>query len=281
MDPVPVLVGAAVALALIVLGVRLRGEGGRASAGAGVIALAPVIAVFTTLFVAGQSIDVPPHQFLDWVLLAGVVAVPVGLLASRGGVASIGATALVALIAVVLFTVPTESLHERYWDGRVALYVSVLTIAVVGSFGARVAAAALGRSTEMLLASAIAMLAAAPALGLSGTGTSALLVAAVSSSAGLFGLYLVARKDVRECGAPLDRASAAPQSILFGGLLANGVLYAETPRGAGALLIAAPLVALVPGKGLPASIVRLVIVVAICATAAWLSKGEPDPYSAY
>lgn len=281
MDPVPVLVGAAVALALIVLGVRLRGEGGRAFAGAGVIALAPVIAVFTTLFVAGQSIDVPPHQFLDWVLLAGVVAVPIGLLAARGGVASLAAVGLVAVLAAVLFAVPTESLHERYWDGDVVLYVSILMAAVVGSFGARIAGAALGRSTEMLLASAIAMLAAAPALGLSGTGTSALLVAAVSSSAGLFGLYLVARKDVRETASPLDRTMAAPQAILFGGLLANGVLYAETPKAAGAMLIAAPLVALVPGKGLPASIVRLVIVVGITASAAWLSKGEPDPYAGY
>jgi hypothetical protein len=185
------------------------------------------------------------------------------------------------LVSAVLFAVPTESLHERYWDGRVVLYVSVLTIAVAGNFSARVAAAALGRSTEMLLASAIAMLAAAPALGLSGTGTSALLVAAVSSSAGLFGLYLVARRDARESSGALDRASAAPQAILFGGLLANGVLYAETPKVAGAMLIAAPLVALVPGKGLPAAVVRLVIVVGIAATATWLSKGEPDPYGAY
>ena len=65
---------------------------------------------------------------------------------------------------------------------------------------------------------------------------------------------------------------------MFAGLLANGVLYAETPRTAGLLLLTAPLMVLLPGRSLVASVVRLTLVAGCAALAAFLSQVEPNPY---
>ncbi|MEM9382423.1 MAG: hypothetical protein AAGB93_20895 [Planctomycetota bacterium] len=281
MDPTPALIGSAVALVLILAGAALRGPGGRGIPGAVVLGLAPVAAVLATLYASGEVVGFPPARFRDWALLVGVVAWPLGALSSRGGWSSVVALAGVLGIAIYLYAVPTESLHDRDWSGNVTTWVAVLSAATMVAYGVRIAAAGTGRSMDANLATGIVALAAAPALGWTGTGVTAFLVAAVSASAGLFGLYQFARRSTRSEFAPLDLAAAAPQVVLLSGMLAIGVLYSETPRLAAGMLFGAPLAVLLPGKGLKGTIVRLVIVAAISGAAVWMCRPEPNPYAGY
>ena len=277
-DPVPVLCGAALVLVLLGVAVLRRGEEGRAPVALVAMAAAPLGAAVVTLVVFGRPLAFPPTDFLDGVLAVGVAALPVAVLAGRGGVGGwLGAAGAVGL-AVWLFLTRTESLHERYWDGRVLEHVGALVgltgVALLG----RWSAIAVGRTTEASLGFALAAVLAAPALGWSGTLVSALLAAAVSSSSGLPGLLLVARPALREGLGPLTRAAAVPQVLLLSGVLANGALYAETPRWAAATFLVAPLLSLLPGRGAMPATLRLVAITAACAAAAWFSQGEPDPY---
>ena len=282
MNITAILAGAAVALLLWILALRIRGPEGR---GVGAVALAaaiPLLAVATTHHLQGASFGYPPKEFMHAALLAGVGAVPLALLAGfhvrrSQWVAFAG----FALGAVALFLLSTKSLHERYWDGRVFLYVACLSGAAVIAYGGRLIAESQGRTAEAALATGLATLGAAMALGQS-TGVSAMDAAALSSSAGLFGLMLVGlaffgSEELRPF-TPVGRAAATSQVALFAGLLANGVLYAETPRTAGLLLLTAPLVVLLPGRSLVASVVRLTLVAGCAALAAFLSQVEPNPY---
>lgn len=278
MDPQPVIIGAIVGCALVALAVVLRGDRGRSTVAAVLAALAPVAAVLSTLYAGGQTLDVPPEQFLDWVLLAGVAAFPIGIIASKGGTSSITAVVAFAVIAGLLYTLPTESLHDRFWAGKVLLWAGALSILATACFVGRMAAEATGRGAEIALTTGMATLAASFAIGWSGSGTTALLVASMGSTAGLFGLMLAGMASLRPDAPPIGRALAAPQQILFAGLLANGVLYASTPRHVGAMLLVAPMVSIVPGKGSKAVVARLIVVALVVAAAAWMCKTEPNPY---
>ncbi|WP_145198437.1 hypothetical protein [Planctomycetes bacterium Poly30] len=284
----PPVAGAGVSLVLWFVVLALRGERGRRGVAVVLAALVPAAAVATTHHLQGQSFVFPPREFMDAVLLAGAGAVLLGVLAGLGrGAWPLAAVLLLfGLGGAALFYLPTEPLHERYWDGKVLLYVGCLSVIAVVGFGGRLVAEAQRRTAESALAVALASVAAAPALGLSGTALSAMNAAALSSSAGLFGLMVVALLHFRAeevSFRPVGRAAATTQSALFAGFVANGVLYAETPRTAGILLLAAPLLVLLPGRSLAgrpwlASVVRLTLVAGVVAYAAYLSKGEPDPY---
>ncbi len=282
MNITAILAGAAVALLLWIVAVWIRGSEGRSVGSVTLAALIPLLAVATTHWRQGASFAYPPKEFMDAALLAGAVAVPLALLAGfhRRRTQWIALLAFAAG-AVALFYLSTKSLHERYWDGRVLLHVACLAGAVVVAYGGRLVAEAQGRTIEAALAVALATLGAAMALGES-TGVTAMDATALSSSAGLFGLMLVAlakfRPDDKRPLAPIGRAAATTQAALFAGLLGNGVLYAETPQRAGLLLIAAPLLVLLPGRSLLASIIRLTLVAGIAALAAFLSQAEPNPY---
>ncbi|MFT5735013.1 MAG: hypothetical protein ACJAZN_000153 [Planctomycetota bacterium] len=289
MNITPVLAAAGVSLVLWLLALALRGAEGRSWMALALAALIPVAAVATAHRLQGLSLGYPPKEFMDAALLAGCASAAIGLFVGRAKGWASGVTALVffGLGAAALFYYPTQPLHERYWGGEVLLYVACLTgIALVG-FGGRIVAEARGRTVESALAVGLATVAAAPALGLSGTAATALDAAALSSSAGLFGLLLVGllrfRSDDTRPLQPLGRAAATAQSALFAGFVANGVLYAETPRVAGILLLAAPLLVLLPGRSIAgrpwlASVVRLSLVAGLSAFAVYLSKGEPSPY---
>ncbi len=279
-----ILAGAAVALVLWMVAVWSRGSEGRSVGAVGLAALIPLLAVGTTHHLQNLGLAFPPKVFMDAALIAGAVGVVLGLVAGfhrrkAQWVALLG----FAVGAVALFLLSTKSLHERYWDGQVALYVTCLAGAAIVAYGGRLAAEAQGRTIESSLGAALAMLGASVALGQS-TGVSAHNAAALSSSAGLFGLMLAGlakwRPDDERALAPMGRAAATTQSALFAGLLGNGVLYAETPQEAGVLLLAAPLLVLLPGRSFLASIVRLTLVAGLTAYAAYISQlqVEPNPY---
>jgi len=277
-DPTPVLVASAVVLAVLAAALATRGDSGRGPLALALAALAPPAAAFTTLAVFGRATSFPPKDFLDSVLAAGVVAVPLGLMVGLGGWrALLGLVGAVGL-SVWLFLTRTESLHERYWGGEVAGHVTVLVGGTALALLARWAAPTRDRVTECSLGFALAAVLAAPALGWSGTLVSALLAATISASSGLPGLLLLVRPTLRVGYAPLFRAAALPQVLLLAGVLANGALYAETPAWAALTLLLAPLVCLLPGGGVRFAVLRLVAVTGACAAAAWLSQGEPNPY---
>ncbi|MGD2019338.1 MAG: hypothetical protein PVJ89_14545 [Planctomycetota bacterium] len=277
-DPVPVLAGAALVVALLGVAVLRRGEGGLGPLALAAMAAAPLGAVLVTLAVFGRAVSFPPTDFLDGVVAAGVAAVPLGVLVGLGGGRAAAGVAGALGLAVWLFLTRTESLHERYWDGAVAQHVSVLVALAAAALGARWLATSRGRTTEASLGFALAAVLAAPALGFSGTLVSALLAAAVSSSSGLPGLLLAGRPELRDDFGPLTRAAAVPQVLLLAGVLANGALYAETPPWAASTFLLAPLLCLLPGRGVGLASLRLVAVTVACGVAAWLSRGEPDPY---
>ena len=289
MEITPVLVAAGVSLILWLAALTLRGAEGRSWVSVLLAATIPVAAVVTAHRLQGLSFGYPPKEFMEAALLAGCASVGLGVLTGRakGWATSVVALVLFGIGAATLFYYPTQPLHERYWGGEVLIYVACLTGIALVVFEGRLAAEARGRTAESALAVALATVAAAPALGLSGTTVTALDAAALSSSAGLFGLMLVGllhfRSDDMRPVEPLGRAAAPVQSALFAGFVANGVLYAETPRVAGILLLAAPLLVLLPGRSIAgrpwlASVLRLTLVAGVAAFAAYLSKGEPNPY---
>ncbi len=277
-DPTPVLVASALIIALLAAALAVRGESGRGVPALALAALAPLAAALTTLAVFGRAVSVPPKDFLDGVVLVGAAAVPLGVLIGLGGVRCILGLAGGGGPSVWLFLSRTSSLHERYWDGAVTQPVAVLVGATAFALAARWAAPARGRTTECSLGFALAAVLAAPALGWSGTLVSALLAATVSASSGLPGLLLLLRPGLDAGYAPLHRSAALPQVLLLAGVLANGALYAETPAWSALTLLLAPALCLLPGSGLRFAALRLIVVTGACAGAAWLSRGEPNPY---
>lgn len=272
MSPTPVLIGVAVAAVLVLLGWQPWRRGSERPVGPLASALAAPAAVLGALYANASRLRIPPREFLDWVLLAGIAAV--GLVALRGRRARLAA-ALVALGAAVIAYVPTGPLHARYWGDDAPLWIGALTASfVVGHLTATRALAA--RKADGAAALAVAALGSAPALGLSGTGAAALLVAALGGAAALIaGLGLV-RRDL----AP-GAGFAAPFAALHTGLVASGVLFAETPPISGLALVLAPLAALLPGGSKRARAARLAAVVVVVAAAAFTARGPANPYAGY
>lgn len=277
-DPTPVLLASGLIIALLIAALATRGEDGGGVRALGLAALAPLAAAFTTLVVFGRATSFPPRDFLDSVLAVGVAAVPLGLLVGLGGARAMLGLGGALGLSVWLFVARTASLHERYWEGSVNQHVAILIGGTALAFVIRWAAPARGRTTESSLGFALAAVLAAPALGWSGTLVSALLAATVSASSGLPGLLLLARSDLAGGYAPLHRAAALPQVLLLAGLLANGALYAETPAWAALTLLLAPVMCLLPGRGVWLAAARLTAVACACGAAAWFSRGEPNPY---
>ena len=282
MNLTAILAGATVALVLWAVTLLIRGSEGRSFVAVPLAALIPALAVGVTHHLQGKDFVFPPKEFMDAALLGGAAAIPLALLAGfhRRRSQWIAFVAFGAG-AIALFYLSTKSLHERYWDGQVLLHVAILAGAAVIAYGGRLVAEAQGRTVEAALAAALATLGAAIALGES-TGITAMDMTALSSSAGLFGLMLVAqlkfRPEDKRALAPVGRAAATTQAALFAGLLGNGVLYAETPQKAGLLLLAAPLAVLLPGRSFPASILRLTLVAGLAVYAVIISQVAPNPY---
>jgi len=270
-SPLPVVQGGIAAALLLLLGWQPWRRGADRPIGPLASALAAPAAVLTTLYANASRLGLPPRKYLDWVLLAGLASVLlVALRGRRRGLAF----ALFAAGAAVLAYVPTGSLHARYWGSMLWYWVAGLTAAfALLHFVAERALAA--RRADGAAALAIAALGAAPALGLSGTGAGALLVASLGGSAVLVSALALVRRDL----AP-GSGFAAPFAALFAGLVASGVLYAETPRWSGLALLAAPALVLLPGAGARMRLARLALIAAVVAAAAWLSRGGsvPNPY---
>jgi hypothetical protein len=277
-DPTPVLVASGLILALLAAALGLRGDGRRAWLSLSLAALAPIAACLTTLLVFGRSLAFPPKVFLDSVLVVGAAAVPLGVLVGLGGARALLGVLGAAGLGVWLYLGRTASLHERYWDGAVTEHVAVLLGATMLAVAVRWVGAARSRVTESSLGFALAAVLAAPALGWSGTLVSALLAATISASSGLPGLLLLLRPGLREGYSPLYRAAALPQALLLAGVLANGALYAETPPWAALTLLLAPLICLLPGSSVRFAVLRLLVLTVACGAAAWLSRGESNPY---
>jgi len=277
-DPTPVLVASGLILALLAAALGLRGDGRRAWLSLSLAALAPIAACLTTLLVFGRSLAFPPKVFLDSVLVVGAAAVPLGVLVGLGGARALLGVLGAGGLGVWLYLGRTASLHERYWDGAVTEHVAVLLGATMLAVAVRWVGAARSRVTESSLGFALAAVLAAPALGWSGTLVSALLAATISASSGLPGLLLLLRPGLREGYSPLYRAAALPQALLLAGVLANGALYAETPPWAALTLLLAPLICLLPGSSVRFAVLRLLVLTVACGAAAWLSRGESNPY---
>ncbi len=283
-DPVPPLVGTAVGTVLLVLALCFRGESGRGPLGLGLAALAGLAALVAALYASDLSVAVPPKVFRDWTVVVTALGVLVGVLMGARPALRVAGLLLGAAALVYLFSVPTKSLHGRYWDGQVTLYVACLAGAGVLAMLVRMGQGAQGRTAEGMLAFAISASMAAPAVGLTGTGVSAGLAGALAGGAGLFGLLLMARPGLRERSDGIGRAAGTVQVIALVGVLATGVLYAETPKWSGALILLAPCLTLLPGKSTPAALVRLGLVAAVCVApviAALLGQEPPSPYGAY
>jgi hypothetical protein len=276
MSPIPVVIGGAVAALVLLLGWQPWRRGGGTPAGRplGPLAsgLAGPVAVLVTLYANASRLWVPPRKYLDWVLLAAILAIGLAELRGRGQRLAIG---LFALGAGVLAYFPTRSLHERHWGDARAYWLVGLVLAFVASF--LVAQRALAtRRADGAAALALAALGSAPALGLSGTGAAALLVASLGGAALLVtGLTLV-RRDLR----PGD-GFAPSFAALHAGLVASGVLYAETPKWSGLALVLAPAFVLLPGSGAPVRLARLALVAATVAIAAWTANAPASPYDGY
>jgi hypothetical protein len=279
MSPVPVVIGGAVAALVLLLGWQPWRRGGASSSGAGArpfgplaSALAGPVAVLVTLYANASKLSLPPRKYLDWVLLAALLSIGLVGLRGRGKRSSIG---LFALGAGVLAYFPTRSLHERYWgDERVAWLVGLVLAFVLAFLVAQRALTT--RRAEGASALALAALGSAPALGLSGTGSAALLVASLGGVALLVtGLALV-RRDLR----PWE-GFAPTFAALHAGLVASGVLYAETPLWAGLALVLAPAFVLLPGGSVRVRLARLVLVAVTVALAVWSANPPPRPYGGY
>jgi hypothetical protein len=119
MSPIPVVIGGAVAALVLLLGWQPWRRAGASSGGAGVrpfgplaSALAGPIAVLVTLYANASKLSVPPRKYLDWVLLAALLAV--GLVWLRGskrrlaiGLFAVGAAVLPSKFDGFLVTTTT------------------------------------------------------------------------------------------------------------------------------------------------------------------------------
>jgi len=276
MSPIPVVIGGTLAALVLLIGWQPWRRGGRPSGdrplGPLASALAGPVAVLVTLYANASKLSVPPRKYLDWVLLAALVAV--GLVSLRGRRLGL-AVGLFALGAGVLAYFPTRSLHERYWGDARVYWLVGLVLAFVASF--LVAQRALtARRADGAGALALAALGSAPALGLSGTGSAALLVAALGGAALLVTGFALLRSDLR----PWE-GFAPTFAALHAGLVASGVLYAETPKWSGLALLLAPLCVLLPGGSVWVRLARLVLVALTVAIAAWTAQAPANPYDGY
>lgn len=281
MDPIPPSAGAVLGFVLLVGGALCRGSCGRAASAAALASASAVAAVALATWLSGVRPSFPPVVFRDWAALALLSSVPLAWIASRGRRSAWGAIALLAALLVALFAIPTETLHDRYWGGRVAEHVAGMSLVGLIAVLVRWGQSARGRVPEGMLAFALTALAAAPTLGLTGTGVSAALAGALAGAAGLFGLATLAIAPLRSSLGAVGVAAGTTQLVAIMGALATGALYAETPLWSAALLVLAPAVTLLPGAGLRGAVVRLALVVGCCAVpavAAYIDQPAPNPY---
>lgn len=281
MDPIPPSAGAALGFVLLVASALCRGSSGRAASAAVLASASALAAVALATWLSGIRPSFPPVAFRDWVSLALWISVPIAWIASRGHWPAGGAIALLAALLAALFAIPTETLHERYWGGRVAEHVGGMSLVGVVAVLVRWGHSARGRVPEGMLAFALAALAAAPTLGLTGTGVSAAVAGALAGAAGIFGLATVAIAPLRSSLGPVGVAAGTTQIVALMGALATGALYAETPLWSAALLVLAPAVTLLPGAGVRGAVIRLALVVCCCAVpavAAYVDQPAPNPY---
>ncbi|MEZ6017371.1 MAG: hypothetical protein R3F49_19820 [Planctomycetota bacterium] len=272
MSPLPVVIGCAVAAALLLLGWQPWRRGAERPVGPLASALAAPVAALVTLYANAGRVALPPRVYLDWVFVLGALAVALVALRDQKPRAALG---LFGAGAAFLAVYPTQSLHERYWGDQRVLWMLGLTAALVAAF--LIARAALrARRADGAAALSIAALASAPALGLSGTGSGALLVASVGGAAALVAGLGYLRRDL----APWS-GFAATFAALHAGIVASGVLYAETPRWSGLALVLAPALVLIPGSSKRLRLARLALVVVAVGIAAWQAKGAPNPYGGY
>lgn len=281
MDPIPPSAGAALGLLFLISSVLFRGSQGRGASAAALASLSAIAAVALAGLLSGVRVAIPPVAFRDWALLALCASAPLAWIASRGRRGAWVAWGFLSALLVGLFLYPTETLHDRYWGGRVAEHVGGLSLAGVLAVLVRWGQACRSRAPEGMLAFALAALAAAPTLGLTGTGVSAALAGSLAGAAGLFGLALSAVPAWRSSLGSVGIAAGTTQSIALIGSLATGALYAETPLWSAAVLALAPAVTLLPGAGLRGVILRLTLVAGCCAApavAAYMNQPAANPY---
>ncbi len=281
MDPIPPSAGAALGFVLLVGSALCRASSGRSASAAALASASAVAAVLLATWLSGIRPSFPPVAFRDWAALALLSSVPLAWIASRGRWQACGAIAVLAALLAALFAIPTETLHERYWDGRVAEHVGGMSLVGLVAVLVRWGQSARGRVPEGMLAFALAALAAAPTLGLTGTGVSAALAGALAGAAGTFGLATVAIAPLRSSLGPVGVAAGTTQIVALMGALATGALYAETPLWSAAVLVLAPAATLLPGAGLRGAVIRLALVVGCCAVpavAASIDQPAPNPY---
>jgi len=263
--------GCALAAVLLLLGWQPWRRAAERPIGPLASALAAPVAALATLYGNAGRLTFPPRQYLDWVLLAGFAAVP--LIALRGGRRALS-LGLFAAGAAALAYFPTASLRARYWGDDRWLWMAAL----VGVFTALYWVAQrtfASRGPDAPAAFGLVALAAAPTLGFSGTGLAALLVASVGGTALLVAALSLWRRDLRP-----SEGLAGPLAVLLAGLVTSGVLFAETPRTCGLVLLAAPLAMLVPASGARARLARMAAVLAAAGWAAYTvhSQAAANPY---
>ena len=281
MDPIPPSAGTILGFALLVAGARLRAGGGHRRLGILLGAASAPAAVILAAALSGVHVTSRPVAFRDWTLLVLICSAPLAWLAAHGRRRATVAMAVLVALLVGLFLYPTAPLHERYWDGRVALHVSGLSLMSWLAIQVRVWHAARARVPEGMIAFALAAVAAAPTLGFTGTGISAALAGALGGAAGLSGLTLLLRPGLGRAAGSLLVSAGITQAVGLIGALATGALYAETPLWSAGTLALAPALTLLPGVGRRGRIARLALVGAVAATpavAAYLSQPAPNPY---
>lgn len=281
MDPIPPIAGAALGLAFLVLGALLNLKGGRGQIGAVLGAASAAIAVLVAGALSGVQVTARPTAFRDWTHLALLASVPLAWLASHGAGRALAARVMICAILMGLFVYPTAPLHDRYWDGRVALHVAGLTLISWLAVEVRWLHVSHDRASEGMLAFALAAVGAAPTLGFTGTGISAVLAGALAGAAGLFGLAVLVSPALRSAVDAMGVPAGTTQAVALIGVLTTGALYAETPAWSAATLALAPSLALLPGAGLRGCIIRLTLVAAAAATpavAAYFASSAPTPY---
>ena len=164
MDPIPPIAGTILGFVLLVSGALLCAGGGHRRLGILMGAASAAAAVILAAALSGVHVTSRPAAFRDWTLFALICSVPLAWLAGPGGRrATVAMGGLVALL-VGLFLYPTAPLHDRYWEGRVALHVAGLSLTSWLAIQVRVWQAARARVPEGMIAFALAAVAAAVAL---------------------------------------------------------------------------------------------------------------------
>lgn len=281
MDLIPPSAGASLGLVLLLAGALLCGSGGHRRLGILMGAASAAAAVILAAGLSGVHVTSRPAAFRDWTLLALICSVPLAWLAAHGGRRATVAMGILVALLVGLFLYPTAPLHERYWEGRVALHVAGLSLMSWLAIQVRRWQAARARVAEGMIAFALVAVAAAPTLGFTGTGISAALAGALGGATGLFGLTLLLRPGLGRAAGSLCVSAGITQAVGLIGALATGALYAETPLWSAGALALAPALTLLPGAGRRGLIIRLASVgsaAAAPAVAAYLASPGPNPY---